>query len=118
MTGQFTLVILITFATSCLLAEVCRLITKYNSFWGNTFAFAFFSLGMTGSPLPVWLFREKFFAQISEQGMPASYLASLDTLASNGMLAIMFISTFVLAIVGSFIAKALMKKHFEKAGIV
>ena len=117
-TGQFTMVILITFVISCMLAEVCRAATKYNSFWGNTLAFAFFSLGMTGSPLPVWLFRDDFFAQIREQGMPANYLASIESLASTEMLLVMLVAPFFLAIIGSFIAKTLTKKHFKKAGIV
>ena len=33
-TGQFTLVILISMASTCILAEVVRAVTKYNSFKG------------------------------------------------------------------------------------
>ena len=35
-TGQFTLVILISMASTCILAEVVRAVTKYNSFKGNS----------------------------------------------------------------------------------
>ena len=55
-TGQFTLVILISMASTCILAEVVRAVTKYNSFKGNSIAYVIFSLGMVGSPLPIWLF--------------------------------------------------------------
>ncbi|MBQ8510752.1 MAG: MptD family putative ECF transporter S component [Clostridia bacterium] len=68
-TGQFTMVILITFVIGCGLAELVRFLTKYNSFIGNTLSFACFSIGMIGSPLPIWLFKESFIAQISEQGI-------------------------------------------------
>ena len=45
-TGQFTLVILISMASTCILAEVVRVVTKYNSFKGNSIAYVIFSLGM------------------------------------------------------------------------
>ena len=34
-TGQFTVVILIAFAVSCILAELCRICSHYRSFRGN-----------------------------------------------------------------------------------
>ena len=43
-TGQFTLVILISMASTCILAEVVRAVTKYNSFKGNSIAYVIFSL--------------------------------------------------------------------------
>ena len=117
-TGMFTTVILITFSLACVLAEVARFVTQYNSFTGNTASFALFSMGMVGSPLPIWLFRDSFFAQISEQGMSADYLSSLTSLATDGMLIVMLLAPLVLAVAGALIAKALFKKHFQKAGIV
>lgn len=117
-TGQFTVVILITFVIGCGLAELVRCCTKYNSFIGNTVSFACFSIGMIGSPLPIWLFKESFLAQISEQGMSADYIASIETLSSTGVLFLMVAATIVLSFVGAFIAKKLFKKHFTKAGIV
>ena len=117
-TGQFTLVILATFAVSCLLAECVRYFTHYKSFTGNALSFVLFSLGMIGSPLPIWLFRERFLAQITEQGMPADYIAALQALSSNGMLIVLVIAPIIGAVLGALIAKALFKKHFAKAGIV
>ena len=49
-TGQFTVVILIAFAVSCILAELCRICSHYRSFRGNALAYVFFSLGMIGAP--------------------------------------------------------------------
>jgi len=67
-TGMFTGVILVTFTASCILSELVRLISGYNNFKGNMLAFICFSLGMTGSPLPVWIMHDKFMTQISGQG--------------------------------------------------
>lgn len=117
-TGQFTLVILISMASTCILAEVVRGFTKYNSFKGNSIAYMIFSLGMVGSPLPIWLFKADFLAQIMEQGMPADYVSAVEALSSNAMLIVLFVAPVIGGIIGAFIAKGLFKKHFVKAGIV
>jgi conserved hypothetical integral membrane protein TIGR02185 len=117
-TGQFTLVILISMASACVLAEVIRSMTKYDSFKGNSTAYVIFSLGMTGSPLPIWLFKADFLAQITEQGMPADYVSAVEALSSNAMLFVLFVAPIIGGMIGAFIAKGLFKKHFVKAGIV
>lgn len=117
-TGQFTLVILISMASTCILAEVIRGMTKYDSFKGNSVSYVIFSLGMVGSPLPIWLFKADFLAQITEQGMPADYVSAVEALSSNAMLVVLFVAPIIGGIIGAFIAKALFKKHFVKAGIV
>ncbi|MBP3489705.1 MAG: MptD family putative ECF transporter S component [Roseburia sp.] len=117
-TGQFTVIILVTFVIACGLGELFRALTGYGSFLGNTAAFVCFSLGMTGSPLPVWLMRDEFLAQIAEQGMPEDYIATLEAVSSPTMLIVLIAAPIVGAVIGAVITKAMFKKHFEKAGIV
>lgn len=117
-TGQFTVVILISMVLGCGLAEFARYLTKYNTFRGNSLSFIFFSYGMVGSPLPIWLFKESFLAQITEQGMPADYVAAVEALSSNWMLIVLFVAPLIGAVIGVIIARTLFKKHFVKAGIV
>lgn len=117
-TGQFTVVILISMVISCGLAELTRYLTKYKSFQGNALSYLFFSYGMVGSPLPIWLFKESFLTQIRDQGMPADYVEAVEALSSNYMLVILFVAPAIGAVIGAFIARGLFKKHFEKAGIV
>jgi energy-coupling factor transport system substrate-specific component len=117
-TGQFTIIILITFVIGCGLAELTRYLTSYSSFPGNSLAFAFFSLGMIGSPLPIWLFKESFLTQISEQGISSDYVSALQALSSDWMLIVLVAAPVLGALLGAFIARKLFKKHFEKAGIV
>lgn len=117
-TGQFTVIILVTFVIGCGLGELSRAVSKYGSFKGNTAAFVFFSLGMTGSPLPIWLMRDSFIAQITEQGMPESYITSLKAVSSPAMLIVLFAAPIICALIGAVITKGMFKKHFVKAGIV
>jgi len=117
-TGQLTIVIVITYLICCILAELVRYITKYYSFTGNALSFVCFSMGMVGSPLAIWLFKDSFLAQITEQGMALDYVNTLESLITNGMLVVVIIAPIIGAIIGAFIAKGLFKKHFVKAGIV
>ncbi len=117
-TGQFTVVILVSFVLACGLAEITRVITHYRSMAGNLVSFVLFSVGMAGSPLPIWLMREDFLRQITEQGMPADYVNTLAALSSNGMLIVLFLAPVVGAVIGGILARAMFRKHFEKAGLV
>ena len=117
-TGQFTVVILVSFVLACGLAELTRGLTHYRSIAGNMASFVLFSVGMVGSPLTIWLMREDFLRQITEQGMPADYVNTLAALSSTGMLVVLFLAPIVGAIIGGFIARAMFRKHFEKAGLV
>lgn len=117
-TGQFTVVILVTFVIGCVLAELARFVSRYRSFRGNGVAFVLFSLGMTGSPLPVWIMRDSFLAQISGQGMPADYVSTLEAVTAPAMIVVLFAAPVVGAVVGSLLAKGMFQKHFTKAGIV
>lgn len=117
-TGQFTLIILITFVIACGLGELIRACTHYSSFKGNAAAYVSFSLGMIGSPLPIWVMREDFLAQISSQGMPAAYVETLETLSSPAMLIVLILAPLIGAVLGAILAKGMFKKHFAKAGMV
>ena len=103
---------------ACGLGELVRGCTHYTSIRGNLVSFVLFSLGMVGSPLPIWLMREDFLRQITEQGMPADYVNTLAALSSSSMLVVLFLAPVVGAIIGGFIARAMFRKHFEKAGLV
>lgn len=111
------LILLGTFLAACLLGELIRFLGGYKSFLWNAAAFAAFSLGMTGSPLPIWIMRESFLTQISEQGMAESYVSTLRALSSQGMLVVMIVAPVIAAFVGAWIANGMFHKHFKKAGI-
>ena len=104
--------------SACGLAEITRVITHYRSMAGNLVSFVLFSVAWWALPLPIWLMREDFLRQITEQGMPADYVNTLAALSSSSMLVVLFLAPVVGAIIGGFIARAMFRKHFEKAGLV
>ena len=95
-TGQFTVLLLITFAIACILSELYRSVTKYdNSFTHMMISFVFFCYGMLGSPLAIWVYKDSFLAQIQQNGMSAEYVRSLSGLISTPMLIILCISPVI-----------------------
>ncbi len=118
-TGQFTVLLLITFAVASILSEVYRAITKYdNNFIHMTISFIIFCYGMLGSPMAIWVYKDSFLAQIQQNGMSAEYVQSLSGLISTPMFIGLCVSPIIGGIVGAMIAKGLFRKHFRKAGIV
>ncbi len=117
-TGQFTVIILTAFAVTCIIGELARKMTNYNSFLGNSIAYIAFSLGMIGSPLPLWIYKESFLKKIIENGMPQTYTDTLSAYINTPMLFLLVFAPIAGGIIGIVIAKGLFKKHFEKAGIV
>ena len=118
-TGQFTVLLLITFAIACILSEVYRAVTGYdNRFLHMMISFVIFCYGMLGSPLAIWVYRDSFLTQIQQNGMSAEYVQSLSALISTPMLIVLCISPVIGGVLGAFLAKGLFRKHFKKAGIV
>lgn len=117
-TGQFTVLILITMLIACVLSETYRYITKYALKFRNlVIAFILFSYGMVGSPLALFVYRESFLAQISET-MSRKYVVAISSYITTSMLILLLVSPIVGGLLGALIAKGMFKKHFEKAGIV
>ena len=117
-TGQFTVLILITMLIACVLSEVYRYITKYNLKFSNlAVAFILFGYGMAGSPLALFVYRESFLAQISET-MSQEYVAAISSYITTPMLIFLLVSPIAGGFLGALIAKGIFKKHFKKAGIV
>lgn len=117
-TGSFTPLIVALFVGGALLAELVRHLTHYTSYLGASVAFACFSLGWLGSPLPIWLYSDTFAKHIAEAGMPQEYVTQLISVSSPAWMVACIAGTLVGAALGSLLARTLLKKHFQKAGLV
>ena len=117
-TGQFTILILLTMLIACAVSEVYRYITKYNLKFSNLMvAFILFSYGMAGSPLALFVYRESFLAQIGET-MSQEYVVAISSYITTPMLILLLVSPIAGGFFGAMIAGGIFKKHFKKAGIV
>ena len=117
-TGECTWGIIVTFAVAGILGEIARKIFGYKSFKGIALAGGFSAIGFIGSPLPMWLFQESYMKSIEEMGMGVEYVEGLQSMISVGSFIGMLAVAFVGGFIGTLIGRKMLKKHFEKAGIV
>lgn len=101
-----------------ILGEAARKVLGYKSFKGIALAGGFTAFGFIGSPLPMWLFQDAYMKSIEEMGMGVEYVEGLHSMISAGSFIGMLAVAFVGGLIGTLVGRLMLKKHFEKAGIV
>lgn len=99
-----------------IVAELIRKIGNYNSFKYNMLSYAVFSTWICGSLMQMLLAKEKYIELSMMMGK--DYVDALENLITYPHMALVALGAFLGGIIGAYIGKALLKKHFEKAGIV
>ncbi|MCQ4928175.1 MptD family putative ECF transporter S component, partial [Veillonella parvula] len=65
---------------------------------------------------PLFFNREAYWA--TRQSFGEEYITTLNSLMPMWLCPVLLIASFVFGIIGGMFGKALLKKHFKKAGIV
>ena len=112
-----TYVLLVLSLIIMIIAELIRKIGNYNSFKYNMLSYAVFSTWICGSLIQMLLVKEKYL-EMTVGMMGQEYADALDKLITYPHMALVALGAFIGGIIGAYIGKALLKKHFEKAGIV
>lgn len=98
-----------------ILAELVYRFGGYKSLKAAVLTSGVFPLWACGNYLPLFLQREQYFADRSSYGQ--EYIDAVMGFTPNWMFFVLLVMTFVFGIVGGLIGKALLKKHFQRAGI-
>lgn len=89
---------------------------KYQSWKCTLLSNGVFSLWIMGYVSRMFLTRTEFFASlVSSYGQ--EYVDTLMSYTPGWMYPVLFVVTFIGGILGALLGKAVLKKHFEKAGI-
>ncbi len=100
---------------------VADLIAKnggYKSFATTVLSYSVFCLWICANYFPVIVTAESYRHSLIDGGFSTEYADSLFSVINPKTIAVLFVLCFVFGIIGAFIGKAVVKKHFEKAGIV
>ena len=89
---------------------------KYSSWKCTLLGYGVFSLWIMGFVSRMFLTRTEFFESLVS-GYGQEYVDTLMSYTPGWMFPVLFIVTFVGGILGALLGKAVLKKHFEKAGI-
>ena len=89
------------------------------SFKRRLIAYCIFALSPMGAYVPMAVMPEQFDKFMRKKGDFSSFAEVINAIGVNKWaIPVMILGTIVCALIGGFIGKKLLKKHFEKAGIV
>lgn len=101
-----------------LIADGIAYAFKYKRKKGILGSYVVFSFSTIGPAIPMFLFPNMYIEQLMAQGRDASYIESAFANISQNTFLILIISMVVAAIIGGIFGQRMMKKHFQKAGII
>lgn len=84
----------------------------------NILGFTVFSLNPIASYMMIWLNQQSFKDYLLSKGTQQAYLERMFQVAQDWLLPAMIVGTLLAALSSAIIGKKLLKKHFERAGIV
>ena len=113
-----TYIIVIHAVISMVIAELLRKKGEYRSFKYNMLSFAVFNTWICGFLMQILLAKDKVIELAETRGMGHDYIMKLITLLNFRNMILVYIGAIVGGILGAYIGKVFLKKHFEKAGIV
>ncbi len=101
-----------------LIAEFIARKGKFKSIKYNALAYAFFSCWITGSLMQIILLQEQYVKNQVGAGLSDEIVGEIVNLITWPAIGLIMGTAFFGGFLGAYIGKAMLKKHFEKAGIV
>ena len=103
---------------SGLIADFIAKSGKYKSFKKIVVSFGVFNLWICANYFPVIVTADSYRKSLIDGGYSAEYCENLFRAINSKTIAVLLALCFVFGIIGAYLGKAVVKKHFEKAGIV
>ena len=92
---------------------------QFKSFKKNMAAYCLFALSPMGAYVPMAVMPAQFAEFMNKKGDISSFAGVIDAIGAQWwVIPLMLLGTVLSALAGGYIGKKLLKKHFEKAGIV
>lgn len=98
------------------LAEIVRKVLGYNTAKGSIVGYSIMSLWLCGAFWQIFLLKDQYFA-LTEKMFGADYARELTNLPW-WIMPILYVTTFLGGLLGGLLGKKVLKKHFEKAGLL
>lgn len=116
-TGGMGIIALPTSILFGLLADLTARSGGYTSAKKSVLSHGVFSMWLVGNFIPIVINREAYTANIIAGGYGREYAQALMKLMPDWILPVLLVCSFVFGILGGLIGRALLKKHFIRAGI-
>lgn len=103
---------------SGLIADLIAKSGNYKSFKKIVLSFGVFNLWICANYFPILVTADSYRQDLVDGGYSADYVNNLFAAINVKTIAILVVLAFAFGCLGAVIGKAVVKKHFEKAGIV
>ena len=103
---------------SGLLADLIMKSGNYSSTKKSIMGCSVFFLWIIGNFIPIILTREQYYLQLVDGGYGTEYADALMKLIPDWSLLPLTLVTLVFGILGGMLGKKMLKKHFQRAGMV
>ena len=113
----YTYLPIISYCVMGLIADLVLKAGKYKSFKMSVLGYWLFSCAMISCQAPMWLFAETYMEQV-RSSMGDQYVAGLQKFMPPWMGFAAIGILFVSSLLGALLGRRMLKKHFERAGIV
>ncbi|HGD6121683.1 TPA: MptD family putative ECF transporter S component [Streptococcus agalactiae] len=101
-----------------IVAELIAGSKSYKNKKMNMLSFGVFALGDIGTFLVYFMNPKSWSDAMIKKGTDITYIESMNAAAADWMIYVIVIGTFLVALLSAWIGMKLLKKQFEKAGIV
>lgn len=103
---------------SALLADAIAYIFRYKNKIGLLLSYVIFSFNTTGPVIQLLFSPDSYAANLKERGKDADYIRNVFASITDYTAMIVFVLLIVAAIVGGIFGQRMIKKHFQKAGVI
>lgn len=100
------------------IADGIAYLIQYKNKMGLLFSYLIFSFSTIGPVIPMFIFPNIYINQLLEVGHDASYIEGAFNSISQNTFILVIGGIIVAAIIGGLFGQKMMKKHFQKAGII
>ena len=103
---------------SGIVADLIAKTGQYKSFKKIVISFGVFNLWICANYFPVIVAADSYRQGLVDEGYSAEYVNNLFAAINVKTIGVLVVLCFIFGCIGAVIGKAVVKKHFEKAGIV
>ena len=103
---------------SGIVADLIAKTGQYKSFKKIVISFGVFNFWICANYFPVIITADSYRQGLVDEGYSAEYVNNLFAVINVKTIGVLVVLCFIFGCIGAVIGKAVVKKHFEKAGIV
>ena len=106
------------FVVSAIIAQFIISKSGYKSMKATIGSYILISVFSIGGYGQLFLFTDQYLEEAARRGLSDAFVSGLESYSTIGFLLIMIVVTAICALLGCLFAKAVLKKHLSKAGVL